>query len=398
MSIDSTKTTTTTLLRPERVALRVLLGGMLGLAVVMGIGRFAFTPILPLMQRDLGMSHAVAGGLAGLNYLGYLAGAIVCTVAPRLLLLRVLAPATLLLSLATTLMMGMTQAELGWELSRFWGGVASAILFVLISAEVGERLTRLGYAHWFGVLYGGVGTGIALSGLLVPQLDRLWGWDGAWIGMGTVAAVLALIGALLGHKASHVPKINPAPSAAPAPSSLRAVWLLGVAYFFEGFGYIVSATFMVAIVAQIPQLAGIAAYSWVAVGLAAIPSTLFWPWLARRMGYKKALVLAYLLQAAGILVSISADSLITVLFAAVAFGGTFMGIVALTLTEGKRRLERAAGRAAAFLTACFGVGQVIGPVVAGALADRYAGFTLPLLFAGGSVILGALLILADRRF
>lgn len=395
--MDATKTTITPP-HPERVALRVLLGGMLGLAVVMGIGRFAFTPILPLMQRDLGMSHAVAGGLAGLNYLGYLAGAIVCTVAPRLLLLRILAPAALLLSLATTLMMGMTQAELGWELSRFWGGVASAILFVLISAEVGERLMRLGYGHWFGALYGGVGTGIALSGLLVPQLDRLWGWDGAWIGMGIVAVILALIGASLGHKTSHVPNISTATSAAPVASSLRAVWLLGVAYFFEGLGYIVSATFMVAIVAQIPQLTRVAAYSWVAVGLAAIPSTLFWPWLAHRLGYKKTLVLAYFLQATGILVSTSADSLVTVLFAAVTFGGTFMGIVALTLTEGKRRLEHAAGRAAAFLTACFGVGQVIGPVVAGALADMYAGFTLPLLFAGGSVIFGALLILADRRF
>ncbi|MFA5700659.1 MAG: YbfB/YjiJ family MFS transporter [Desulfuromonas sp.] len=384
---------------PGRAAFRVLLGGMLGLAVVMGIGRFAFTPILPLMQRDLGMSHAVAGGLAGLNYLGYLAGAIVCTVAPRLLLVRILAPATLLLSLGTTFLMGMTQAELGWELSRFWGGVASAILFVLISAEVGERLTRLGYGHWFGALYGGVGTGIALSGLLVPQLDRVWGWDGAWIGMGVVAVILACVGALLGHKSSHVPTLSPATAAAASASpSLRGVWLLGVAYFFEGLGYIVSATFMVAIVAQIPRLAGIAAYSWVAVGLAAIPSTMFWPWLAHRVGYKKALVLAYVLQAAGILVSSGADSLGTVLFAAVTFGGTFMGIVALTLTEGKRRLEHAAGRAAAFLTACFGVGQVVGPVVAGTLADMYAGFTLPLLFAGGSVVLGAVLIMADRRF
>lgn len=122
--------------------LKVLIGGILGMAVAMGIGRFAFTPILPLMQRDLGMSHSVAGWLAGLNYLGYLAGAIVCAITPRILRYPLLGCGVLLLSLATTLGMGLTVSPFGWGLLRLLGGIASAVLFIILTASfsVGQML------------------------------------------------------------------------------------------------------------------------------------------------------------------------------------------------------------------------------------------------------------------
>ena len=74
----------------DRSVICILLGGILGMVVAMGIGRFAFTPILPLMQRDLAMSNTVAGWLAGLNYLGYLVGAILCSMTPQLLRSRLI--------------------------------------------------------------------------------------------------------------------------------------------------------------------------------------------------------------------------------------------------------------------------------------------------------------------
>jgi MFS family permease len=181
-------------------------------------------------------------------------------------------------------------------------------------------------------------------------------------------------------------------------AGLRSIWILAAAYFLEGLGYVVTATFIVAIIAVTPGLESFAPYSWVAVGLSAIPSTIFWPHLARRIGNKQALLAAYALQAAGILVSAWADSIAEVLFAAVTFGGTFLGIVALTLAEGKLRMGREGGRAAAFLTASFSVGQVLGPIIAGRLADRQDGFALPLLLASASIILGGVLIALDRRF
>ena len=383
-------------LQKDWAALKVLVGGMLGMVVAMGIGRFVFTPILPLMQRDLGMSNTVAGWLAGLNYLGYLGGAIVCTVAPQLLRSQVIAGGALVLSLATTIFMGMTLSEFWWGVMRLGSGVASAILFIVISAEVGETLARRGYGHWFGTLYGGIGFGIALSGLIVPPLDKAGGWAAAWVGSGIIAVILAVVGMALGRKRVHIPVVVAERSE--QTIGLRSIRLLAAAYFFEGLGYIVTATFIVAIIAATPGLAAFAPYSWVAVGISAIPSTILWPHLARRIGYKQALLAAYALQIAGILVSRHATSIVEVMFAAISFGGTFLGIVALTLAEGNLRMGKEAGRAAAFLTASFSVGQMLGPIIAGRLADRQDGFALPLLLAAVSVALGGILIAADRRF
>ncbi|MFO7831836.1 MAG: YbfB/YjiJ family MFS transporter [Desulfuromonadaceae bacterium] len=376
--------------------LKVLLGGICGMVVVMGIGRFAYTPILPLMQRDLGMSNTLAGSLAGLNYLGYLAGALLCTFAPAILRSRWVAATALLLSLVTTICMGFTTAEFWWVLLRLSGGIASAVLFIIISAEVGETLTRRGHGHWFGALYCGIGLGIALSGLIVPQLDRFGAWDFAWIGMGLVAGAFAFFSALLGRQRLHV---SGSPSTStPSGSGLRPIWMLATAYFLNGLGYIVTATFLVAIIATAPGLENMAPYSWVAVGFAAIPSTLLWPHLARRIGNRRALTAAFALQASGIGVSIWADSLPGVLYAAITFGGTFLGIVALILAEGKLRMGAQGGQAAAFLTASFSLGQVLGATLAGWLADLHHGFALPLSLAAGAVIAGGVLIILDPRF
>ena len=382
--------------RVEVDALKVLIGGILGMVVAMGIGRFIFTPILPLMQRDLGMTNSVAGWLAGLNYLGYLGGAIVCSVSPGLLRSWLITGGSLFVSIATTFFMGAALSVHWWGLMRFAGGFASAVLFIVITAEVGETLSRRGYGQWLGTLYGGIGLGIAISGLVVPPLDNIGGWSGTWYGAGLLAAILAVAGLLLGRRRELVKPITIDQSRTPV--TLSSVRLLAVGYFFEGLGYIVTATFLVAIISLTPGLEYFAPYSWVAVGLAAVPSTIFWPYLGRRIGNRKALLGAYLLQAAGILVSVWAESMTTVLFVAVSFGGTFLGIVALTLTEGNLRMPGDGRRAAAFLTASFGVGQVLGPVLAGTLADIQEGFAVPLVLATVCVAIAGLCVLLDRKF
>ena len=377
-------------------AFRTLVGGMLGMVVAMGIGRFAFTPILPLMKRDLGMSNTVAGWLAGLNYLGYLFGAVACTIAPQIIRSQIVGGGALLLSLVCTACMGMTLSVFWWGGMRLAGGLASAILFIVISAEVGETLTRRGYGHWFGALYGGVGLGIALSGLIIPQLDKVGGWNAAWTGIGVIAAIFAITGTFLGRTCDYTTSISG--ETLDQTSELSIIWLLAIAYFFEGLGYIVTATFIVAIVAMTPGLEAFAPYCWVVVGLSAIPSTIFWPRLARRVGNKRALLAAYAIQAAGIVVSRYATSIAEVIFVAVSFGGTFLGIVALTLGEGNQRMGLHGRRAAAFLTASFSVGQILGPVIAGILADRQDRFAIPLLFAAVSVGLGGVFIMVDQRY
>ena len=373
----------------------VLFGGILGLMVAMGIGRFAYTPILPLMQRDLGMSNTLAGWLAGLNYLGYLAGAVLCSVSPRLLGMRLFTGSSLILCILTTAFMGLTLSAFWWGGLRLISGMTSAVLFVLISAEVGDVLRRHGLAHRMGMLYSGVGLGIALTGLLIPVLDHYWSWSGAWIGAGIAAALLAGAGILLGRQQGAL-----APTAVDTPinSKRASVYPLALAYFFEGLGYVVSATFIVALIAATPGLLHLAPWSWVAVGLAAIPSTMFWPWLARQYTFRTALIAAYALQASGIFVSVFSISVIGLLFAAASFGGTFIGIVAMTLAEGQRRMPADSRWIAAFLTAAFGIGQVLGPIVAGRLADLRDGFALPLLLATACVGVSLIVTVLDPHF
>lgn len=380
----------------QRPTLRVLAGGMLGMMVAMGIGRFAFTPILPLMQRDLGISHGMAGGLASLNYAGYLAGALLCAVWPRVLRSRCVNVGALVASIVTTLLMGATQSPTWWGALRLMAGVSSAILFVVIAIEVTETLQRSRHSSWSSALYGGIGLGIALSGAVVPLLDRVGGWSAAWLGMGAMSILLATAGVLVAGK-RHVTVAVP-DAVSRAGGRLDGIGRLAIAYFLEGVGYIVSATFLVTMIAHTPGLERFAPWSWVAVGLAAAPSTIIWQRIACRIGLRATLTSAYLLQAGGILLSSVAQQAFSAGLAAVIFGGTFLGIVALAMGEGGRRAGSEGRRAAAILTVCFGAGQVVGPPLAGLLADQQGGFTLPLLLAGSVVALGGLLVATDRNF
>ena len=380
----------------RRIALRVLAGGVLGMMVAMGIGRFAFTPVLPLMQRELGMTNAVAGWLASLNYLGYLAGAIGCALFPGMLRSSVVNVGALLACIATTFLMGASVSPVWWGVLRCLAGIASALLFVGIAVEVTEILTRHACSRWVGALYGGIGLGIALSGIMVPLLGKIAGWRSAWFGMGGIAAALAVAGVALAHKRDTALVVPAAgPHAGGGPGNIR---LLSGAYFCEGFGYIVSATFIVAIIARTPGLESFAPLSWVAVGLAAAPSTILWQLTSRRIGLRPALILAHLVQTAGILIGIRAQSAAAAGLAAALFGGTFLGIVTLVMAEATRRCAGKARQAAAVLTACFGAGQVIAPPLAGLLADSRGGFALPLIGAAGAVALGGVLIAFDGGF
>lgn len=382
----------------DRRALRVLLGGILGLIVAMGIGRFSFTPILPLMQRDLGINHSLAGNLAALNYIGYLLGAVLCSTTPRLLNSSIFNVGALLTSILSTFLMAWTTSPALWGLLRFTGGLASAFLFVLIAIEVSEALIRSNHSRWGTALYGGVGLGIAISGVAVPLLDRLGNWQTTWFGMGVLAVLLSTAGVLLAGKRKSALDLPEATPVQAGHGNLKNITRLAIAYFLEGFGYIISGTFLVTIIVNTPGLTGFAPLSWVAVGLAAAPSTIIWQQVANRFSVRQALIAAFTMQAFGIFLSSIASNVFTAILSAIIFGGTFMGIVALVMVEGGRRSGKDGRRAAAVLTACFGGGQVLGPPLAGFLADWQGGFTLSLIIAGLVVSAGAVLVATDKGF
>ncbi|CAM5272691.1 Major facilitator superfamily (MFS) profile domain-containing protein OS=Lysinibacillus sphaericus OX=1421 GN=LYSIN_03113 PE=4 SV=1 [Lysinibacillus sphaericus] len=277
-----------------------LLGGILSLIVAMGIGRFAYTPILPLMQSDLSFSNAVGGYLATSNYAGYLLGAFLVGVIPvkqhRTFILRL----SLVVSILTTASMGLFQSYFIWYGLRFISGISSAIVFVMASGIVLDKLAIRNKLNWSGIFYGGVGLGIFLSSLLIPILNRLYSWEGVWLGLSSVSMLLVLIVWIsMKDQPLSFEKTSKQESALCVPPLKWIPWLI-VAYGLEGLGYIVTGTFIVSIAKEIPSFHGDATVVWMVVGLAAIPSCIIWSELAKKIGFVKSLVLAMTLQAFGI--------------------------------------------------------------------------------------------------
>jgi len=177
-----------------------------------------------------------------------------------------------------------------------------------------------------------------------------------------------------------------------------ALALLLTAYLLEGTGYIVTGTFLVAIVDGMPGLGGAGPSAWIVVGLAAAPSPVVWAWLATRVGYAPALALAYVTQACGIILPALHGGAWVAFAAAILFGGTFMGITTLTLTLAGHIASRRSAGVIGLLTAAFGLGQIVGPTLAAILAGRAHSFGPPLMAASAIVFLGGILIAASWPF
>lgn len=367
---------------------RGLTAGFLALAVAIGVGRFVYTPILPAMAHGLGLSRAQTGLIGSANFAGYLAGALAAAHPLFLERRRAWVAGALATCVATLVAMGWCSTLGAFVTLRFVCGGASALGFVLATAMVMDLLTRAGRPALVSLHYAGVGSGIAFSALLMSLAGQSGlDWRALWEIGGLLALGLALPIPWL------LPSAPPAASrAATRGGASLSIARLVLAYGLFGFGYVITATFLVAIVRDLPQLAAAEAYVWLCVGLAAAPSVGIWGWIAGRLGFRHGFALACLVQASGVLVSVLATNVPSILYAAVALGGTFVALTSLGI-EGARRLRPGdRQRIVAVMMAAFGTGQVIGPTAAGALADATGSFTAPSLAAAAALLAAALLV------
>lgn len=376
------------------VALRPLaraVSGAAALALAMGVGRFAYTALLPSVQRGVGFDDAAAGAVASLNLVGYLVGVLWARAAVagrrRTALLRL----GLAASVLTTAAVAGATGFAGWVGLRFVSGVASGLVFVLVSAAVLEALP-VGREHLAGVLYAGVGCGIALSGAVAAGATGV-AWPVPWLLLGAVSAALAAPAWWQARPAVRPAGAKPASAAGDGVSPGR----LGAAYFLEGLGYIVSGTFAVAAVQRRPELSAWAPWVWVAAGLAAAPSAVLWGAMARRVGSRKALVAAFVAQAAGMSLPALSSSAWAAMAGALLFGGTFMGITTLTMSLGRTLHPGREGRVVGTLTMIYGIGQALGPFLAGVLSRATGGPGAAVLAASVAVGVGGVLVSGSPR-
>ena len=349
------------------------------MAAAMGVGRFVYTPILPLMTAGAGLSPRWGAAIATANYAGYLAGAIAGVAAPALLRSRAAYRSSLIVVVGTLALMPVLTGDAGWAALRFVAGCASALVFMVAASALLTGLRARG-EHLTGYGFGGVGAGIAASGVLVLVL-RHAAWQDSWWSA-------ALLGAVLGAAAWPLRPQTPA-AADNEGTDLRAGtagrrWFtsLLLAYTLEGVGYIIAGTFLVAAIDQAGSTA-LGSSAWIIVGVAAVPSAALWAGLSRSWSRPTLLAVALAAQAAGIALPALVGGTAAALVSAVLFGATFLGVATLALATGA---HLRAPRAVAILTTGYSIGQIAGPLlVTPVLHHSYQ----PALLGGAAIVAAA---------
>ncbi|MDB5827457.1 MAG: transporter [Variovorax sp.] len=374
----------------RRGAWRAALACMVTLAVAMGLGRFAFTPMLPIMLHEGKLDLQAGGVLASLNYLGYFVGAVSCAS------LRVKAATMvrggLIATAALLLGMGLLHGFSVWGVLRLAAGVVSAWVFVFASGWGLRRLAETNAPMLGGVIYTGPGVGIAVTGLLGGVVGR-WGSNAAWIGFGVIAlALIALIWRVFDDGAAPTPAATgpsaSAPSAAATSAARRdAGWLIAL-YGVAGFGYIITATFLPVIARQALPGSSWPDLFWPLFGLAVIGGALIGARAPTHWDNRLLLAVAYALQAVGVVLSVVWPTIVGFAVGSLLLGMPFTAITLFAVREARRLRGNAAAGLIGYATASYGVGQILGPLFAAPLAQRTGSFELPLLVAAATLAFG----------
>ena len=371
----------------------VIFGGILFLVIAMGISRFAFTPILPFMRIDEGFTLEVAGWLASSNYIGYFVGALgagfILKNKKNFLL------ANVLINVTSIILMGLTHTFALWILLRFIAGATGGFIFVLTSSIVMDYLATNLLTRWSGYVFSGIGLGIAISGLLVPYLEAFVSWEGTWIGLGILSVIFLCTTLFLWRRVT----IRDAEKVVKTDDTniWKGImpWLIA-AYGLEGLGYIITGTFLVDIIYNIENLRAYAGYSWVVVGLAAIPSAPLWMHLMSRFSTITMMAIAYSLQVFGIILPVLSQTVWSVLLSAFLYGFTFVGLVTMSTGYGRQLFPKQSAFVVSMLTTFYAFGQIIGPVIASKFEAHYNSFKAPLLFAGSIVSVALVILLIGK--
>jgi predicted MFS family arabinose efflux permease len=377
---------------PQTARLKVLGAGMCSLILMLGIARFAYTPLLPLMQDQAGLGNAEGGWLAAINYVGYLSGAVLAALISDLTIKDRLYRAGIVVALLTTIGMALTENFWIWSLLRFFAGLSSAAGLLIGSGLILHWLIRHDHRSELGIHFSGLGLGIAFSALAVAWMDPALGWNEQWIVLALAGVALAIPAWAWLPRPDKTPVTRSGSAMVDRPPGEAFLRLFMAAYFCAGVGYVISATFIVAIVDQLPGLAGQGAWSFLVIGLAAAPACIFWDLVARRIGDINALLATFIVQIAGILLPVMVPTLTGALLGAALFGGTFIGLVSLVLTMAGRFYPTRPAKMMGKMTIAYGVAQIGAPAITGLLAEHSGTYADGLYMAAAAMLLGTVIM------
>ena len=373
----------------------IILAGILALIIGVGVARFVFTSLLPPMLEDY-LTVSFAGILASVNYAGYLAGSIFAVFIKDIYAKVKFFRLGMIISILTTLVLATTHNETLWLISRIIAGFGAAMALVVGSAIVMYKLKIDNKTKAMGIHFSGIGFSILVTDLIVRAVFYFHGtWQEAWLVL-TIFAFFASFYSM--YILSFGKKIDANVVKHHFDIKLFSpfVILLIIAYFCEGVGFVVQATFIPDIINSLEGLKGYGNLTWTLVGLAGIPSCIIWMNLAHKYGSVNIIIIAMLLQVVGILISALTNNLYLNLLSGVLYGGTFIGLVALFMSLGGKLSGANPVVLMGALTTAYGVGQVLAPLYSIALIDKFGNYTYALYLTAFIVFSGVVLLFISK--
>ena len=377
--------------------LKVLIAGISSLVLTLGVARFAYTPMLHVMQEQTALNDVIGGWLASFNYMGYLSGTLIAMFVNDLVFKDRLYRIGLTLAVITTFMMAITENWIIWSLSRYLAGLSSAAGLLLGSGLILNWLIRYGHKMELGIHFAGLGIGIALTAVVVETMYQFLNWSMQWhlfavIGLSLMWPAWRWLPKPEGHNVTRTGK-----ELVDKPPSKNWLTLLTASYFCAGVGYVINATFIVVIADNQPALAGYGNWAWLIVGVIGAPSCITWDRIARNIGELKALMIAYAIQMISILL-LSVDSSITILFISAAmYGATVFGIVSLMLTMAGKLYPTKPAKLMGKISLFYAIAQIVAPAIAGIVAEATESYNSSLYAATVTVFLGLLMLIKLTR-
>ncbi len=365
---------------PQRLAFY----GFFILVFSMGVGRFAFTPLLPVMQADGLLTIGASGLLASAHFVGYAMGAAFASFVKASSRTSLLA--SLIVIGVSTLAMGVSNALWVWLAARWLAGVASAVALVVVSTHIVKRLAAAHRGDLQGVVFSGVGVGTALVGfVMLAAMASDVPSHGGWIGFGlaTLAATV-FVAAVFTDDARQPPQATVQQRTAGGGGG--AAWRIMLAYGAMGAGYIIPATYLPVMAQQSVASPLVFGWGWPIFGLAAALSTLVAGRLSARFSDRAIWMTSQIVMAVGLALPALVPGLAAVILGGICVGGTFMVITMAGMKEAHRLAPAGSEQFfVSLMTTSFAVGQIIGPLLAGWAYDLTGSFVAPLMV--GALIL-----------
>lgn len=375
----------------------ILLAGILALIIGVGVARFVFTSLLPFMLEDR-LSITFAGILASFNYIGYLAGSIfsvfIKDMNSKIKYFRL----GMFLCVVTTLILATTQNDTVWLISRVVAGFGAAMALIVGSAIVFNKLKMQDKTKAMGIHFSGIGFSILITDLISRGVFAYGGtWSDAWM----VLSIFAFFASLYSMYILSIEKeVKQNIVKHPFDKKLFKgfVIVLIFAYFTEGIGMVVQATFLPDIINSLEGLEGYGSYAWTLVGLAGVPSCIIWMRLAHKYGSVNIIMIVMLLQVIGILIPAFSNNIYLNLLSGLLYGGTFVALVALFMNLGGKLAGSNPVMLMGAITTAYGIGQVAAPLYSVAIIDYFHSYDYALYLTAFIVSLGVLLLYTSKKY